>query len=45
MDLPVLGNLFRSSNDSKERVELMVLIRPTYLPTPESAAMIATRTQ
>jgi general secretion pathway protein D len=41
MDIPVLGNLFRSSNDSKQRVELVVLIRPTYLPTPESAAMFA----
>jgi general secretion pathway protein D len=41
MDLPVLGYLFRSSNDTKERVELVALIRPTYLPTPESAALFA----
>jgi general secretion pathway protein D len=43
MDIPILGNLFRSSNDSKQRVELVVLIRPTYLPTPESAALFAER--
>jgi general secretion pathway protein D len=41
MDIPGLGYLFRSSNDSKERVELVVLIRPTYLPTPESASLFA----
>jgi general secretion pathway protein D len=42
MDLPVLGYLFRSSQDSKQRDELVVLIRPTYLPTPESASLFAT---
>jgi general secretion pathway protein D len=41
MDIPGLGYLFRSSNDSKQRVELVVLIRPTYLPTPESASLFA----
>lgn len=41
MDIPGLGYLFRSSNDTKERVELVALIRPTYLPTPESAALFA----
>jgi general secretion pathway protein D len=41
MDIPLLGYLFRSSNDTKERVELVALIRPTYLPTPESAALFA----
>ena len=41
MDIPGLGYLFRSSSDSKQRVELIVLLRPTYLPTPESAALFA----
>ncbi len=41
MDIPLLGYLFRSSQDSKQRDELVVLIRPTYLPTPESAALFA----
>ena len=38
-DIPGLGMLFRSSNENVNRVELMVLIRPTVLPTPESAAL------
>ena len=38
-DIPGLGMLFRSSSDSTRRVELMVLIRPTVLPTPEIAAL------
>ena len=41
-DIPGLGYLFRSSSDSTDRKELIVLIRPTVLPTPESAAMVAT---
>jgi len=41
-DIPVLGYLFRSSSDSTKRVELIVLIRPTVLPTPDSAALAAT---
>jgi general secretion pathway protein D len=40
-DIPYLGALFRSSSDSIQRVELMVLIRPTVLPTPEAAALEA----
>ena len=42
-DIPGLGVLFRSSSDSVKRVELIVLIRPTVLPDPESAALAATR--
>jgi general secretion pathway protein D len=42
MDLPLLGHLFRSSSANGERSELLVLIRPTVLPTPEIAAMTAT---
>jgi general secretion pathway protein D len=40
-DIPFLGNLFRSKNDSNKRVELMVFMRPTVLPTPEAAAVAA----
>ncbi len=40
-DIPGLGVLFRSSVDSMKRVELIVLLRPTVLPTPEGAALVA----
>jgi type II secretory pathway component GspD/PulD (secretin) len=40
-DIPGLGVLFRSSTESIQRVELMVMIRPTVLPTPEAAAIAA----
>jgi general secretion pathway protein D len=42
MDIPLLGYLFRSSNSDDKRSELIVLIRPTVLPTPEVAALAAT---
>jgi general secretion pathway protein D len=38
MDIPLLGNLFTSRSDSKDRSETIVLIRPTVLKTPEIAA-------
>ena len=38
MDIPLLGYLFRSTGDAKERKELIVLMRPTVLRTPELAA-------
>ncbi len=41
-DIPYLGALFRSKSDSTKRVELMVFLRPTVLPTPEAAAIAAT---
>lgn len=41
-DLPVLGFLFRSNSSNQNRNELIVLIRPTVLPTPEVAALTAT---
>ncbi|MBI3851506.1 MAG: hypothetical protein HY298_14705 [Verrucomicrobia bacterium] len=41
-DIPLLGYLFRSTSDSTKRVELVVLMRPTVLPTPEAAALQAT---
>ena len=40
-DIPLLGYLFRSSSDKEDRNELIVMIRPTVLPTPEVAAMTA----
>lgn len=38
-DIPLLGNLFTSRNDSKQREELIVLLRPTVLKTPQEAAI------
>lgn len=38
MDIPILGNLFLSRSDSKQREELIVLMRPTVLATPGDAA-------
>lgn len=40
-DIPLLGYLFRSSSKTEARSELIVLIRPTVLPTPEVAALTA----
>jgi general secretion pathway protein D len=37
-DIPLIGNLFSQRNDSKDRQETVVLIRPTVLRTPELAA-------
>jgi general secretion pathway protein D len=42
MDIPLLGYLFRSTHTDGKRTELIVLIRPTVLPTPEIAALTAT---
>jgi len=39
--IPVLGNLFSSRSRSAGRTELMVLMRPTILPTPGDAAEMA----
>jgi general secretion pathway protein D len=41
MNIPVLGNLFKSSATDNERTELIVLMRPTVLPTPEIAYRVA----
>ncbi len=41
-DIPGLGYLFSSTSTETKRVELIALIRPTVLPTPESAALVAT---
>jgi general secretion pathway protein D len=38
-DLPLLGSLFSSKDSTKSRKELMILMRPTVLKTPELAAL------
>jgi general secretion pathway protein D len=38
-DIPLLGYLFRSTSKAKERKELIVLMRPTVLRTPELASL------
>jgi general secretion pathway protein D len=38
-DIPLLGALFSQRNSSKQREELIVLMRPTVLKTPEIAAV------
>jgi general secretion pathway protein D len=42
MNIPMLGKLFQSTANSTARTELIVLLRPTVLPTPEAAATVAT---
>ena len=37
-DIPLIGELFSSRSDSKQREELIVMMRPTVLKTPEIAA-------
>ena len=43
MNIPWLGNLFKGKTSSKSRQELVMLLRPTVLATPELAAEVATR--
>jgi len=38
MDIPYLGHLFTAVKDNDQRKELIILIRPTVLPTPGDAA-------
>jgi general secretion pathway protein D len=45
MDIPILGYLFRSSSDKQQRRELIILLRPTVLPTPQDAATHAAETR
>jgi general secretion pathway protein D len=40
-DVPLIGPLFRATSSDSTRSELIVLIRPTVLPTPEVAALAA----
>jgi general secretion pathway protein D len=42
-DIPLIGNLFKSPSSSKTRDELLVLMRPTVLKSPEDAAIQAVR--
>jgi len=37
-DIPGIGGLFRSTSKEAKRSELLVLIRPTVLPSPRDAA-------
>jgi general secretion pathway protein D len=41
-DIPWLGSLFKSRSVENLRTELIMLMRPTVLPTPEVAAIVAT---
>jgi general secretion pathway protein D len=38
-DIPLLGALFSSRSDARERKELLILMRPTVLRTPDIAAL------
>jgi len=40
-DIPILGALFRTTRNLDTRRELVILIRPTVLQTPEAAAAFA----
>jgi general secretion pathway protein D len=42
-DIPLLGALFSSKSNSKERKELLVMMRPTVLKTPDIAALATTQ--
>ena len=42
-DIPLLGNLFKSQSNTNKRSELLVLIRPTILKTPEDAALVVSQ--
>ena len=44
-DVPFLGALFRENMDNNERQELVVLMRPTVLETPEAVARLEERSQ
>jgi len=42
-DIPLLGNLFKNESSTNKRSELLVLIRPTILKSPEDAALIVSQ--
>jgi len=42
MNIPMLGNLFKSRSIENLRTELIMLMRPTVLPDPATAAIVAT---
>ncbi len=39
-DIPILGNLFKSTDKSKSKTELMVFLTPRVVRTPEEAAKL-----
>jgi general secretion pathway protein D len=41
-DIPMVGNLFKSRSIENLRTELIMLMRPTVLPDPATAAVVAT---
>ncbi len=41
-DIPYLGSLFKSKSVENLRTELIMLMRPTVLPNPATAALVAT---
>ncbi|MGA2749104.1 MAG: secretin N-terminal domain-containing protein [Verrucomicrobiota bacterium] len=40
-NIPLLGNMFKSKSMQNLRTELVILLKPTVLPTPASAALVA----
>lgn len=44
-DIPVLGNLFRSTDKSKSKTELLVFLTPRVVRTPEDAAKLRQQEQ
>ena len=42
-DIPLLGSLFKNKSATSKRSELLVLIRPTILKTPEDAALMVSQ--
>ena len=42
-DIPLLGKLFKNESSTNKRSELLVLIRPTILKTPEDAALMVSQ--
>ena len=42
-DIPLLGSLFKKQSATSKRSELLVLIRPTILKTPEDAALMVSQ--
>jgi general secretion pathway protein D len=42
-DIPLIGNLFKSPSSNKTRDELLVMMRPTVLRSPEEASIQAVK--
>jgi len=40
-DIPLLGNLFKATSKSKDKTELLVLVTPTILTSPDDAAKVS----